>query len=241
MSDSDVTQAYDMASAEDRHRAAGEYVLGTLLPQEKAAFEAVMAFSPELQTDVQQWREHLQLLDRSLEPVTPPPRVWQNIQQQIRPQKPGFSLKFWQLSAMVSFSFALALATLLLFKPPMLNATMADHLYVVNSPQKQPAWLVNASMDRSHLMVQTIKPADVPAGKVCKLWLKVGDQYAMVGTLPHSGISKLNVPDRMRPQLVNAQIIISIDTLESDNNPNKMGTVVDQGGFMPLEGSLRRF
>ncbi len=236
-----ITEPYDLTLPEQRHLAAGEYVLNTLPPKEKASFEALMAFSPDLQADVQQWREQLQILDASLKPVQPPAHLWKKIEQQIKPSRSGFSLKFWQLSAMVSFSFSLALATVLLIKPPMMNTDTADHLYVVNSPEQKPAWLVNTSMDRSHLMVQTVKPASLPDGKVCKLWLKVGDQYAMVGILPHSGLSKLNVPQWMQNQLVNAQIIVSVDPMDSDNNPDEMGPVVDKGGFMPLEGSLRRF
>lgn len=236
-----VTEPYDLTSPEQRHLAAGEYVLNTLSPREKASFEALLAFSPDLQADVQQWRESLQILDSSLEPVKPPARLWKKIEQQIEPAHKGFSLRFWQLSAMISFSFTLALATVLFFKPPMINADMADHLYVVNSPEKKPAWLVNASMDRSHLMVQTVKPATIPDGKVCKLWLKMGNQYAMVGTLPHSGLIKLDVPQWMQAQLVDAQIIVSVDPMNSDNNPDLMGPVVDKGGFMPLTGSLRRF
>ena len=90
-------------------------------------------------------------------------------------------------------------------------------------------------------MIQTVKPAELPDGKICKLWLKVGDKYAMIGTLPHSGLIKFDVPQWIQSDLVQAQIIISIDSINSDNNPDDMGPVVDKGDFMPLEGSIRRF
>ncbi|WP_028305292.1 anti-sigma factor [Oceanospirillum maris] len=236
-----IVEPYDLTDPESRHQAAGEYVLNTLTSREKASFEALLAFSHDLQADVQQWREHLQVLDRSLTPVAPPAKLWKQIEQQIQPARKGFGLKFWQLSSMVSFSFALALTSVLLLKPPMLNSDMADHLYVVNTPEHKPAWLVNTSMDRSHLMIQTVKPAELPDGKICKLWLKVGDKYAMIGTLPHSGLIKFDVPQWIQSDLVQAQIIISIDSINSDNNPDDMGPVVDKGDFMPLEGSIRRF
>lgn len=236
-----VTEPYDLTSPEQRHLAAGEYVLNTLSPREKASFEALLAFSPDLQADVQQWREDLQVLDTSLTPVQPPARLWKKIKQDIGPRQRSLGLRFWQLSSLVSFSFVLALATVLLLRTPMLNTEMADHLYVVNSPEQKPAWLVNTSMDRSHLMIQTVQPADVPEGRVCKLWLKVGDQYAMVGVLPHSGLLRLNVPQWAQQQLIEAQVIISIEPVNGVDNPDDMGPVVDKGGFMPLQGSLRRF
>lgn len=232
---------YDLTDPEQRHQAAGEYVLNTLSEREKAAFEALMAYSHDLQADVQQWREHLQVLDSSLQPITPPARVWQNIEQQLAPKRTGPGLRFWQLTSMVSVSFALALTTVLLLKQPMLNASMADHLYVVKSERQQPAWLVNASMDRTHLMIQTLEPADVPTGKVCKLWLKVGDQYALIGTLPKSGISKMSVPKWLHPELLSARVVISMEPENKRYDPNLIGPVVDQGDFMAIKGSVRRF
>ena len=238
-----MSEPYDLSCPKQRQQAAGEYVLNTLSPDEKASFEALMAFSPDLQQEVQQWREHLQVLDSSLKPVPPPAGLWQKIEQEIQPARKSFSfsLRFWQLTSLISLSCALVLMTLLLLKPPMINAHMADHLYVVNNPERTPAWLVNASVDRSHLMVQTIKPATIPEGKVCRLWLKLGDQYVMAGVLPHSGLLKLSVPAWMQSQLVQAELIISVDAANSGDTPDTMGAVVDQGGFMPLTGSLRRF
>ncbi|OPX55128.1 Anti-sigma-K factor RskA [Oceanospirillum multiglobuliferum] len=230
----------DLTDPEQRNQAAGEYVLGTLSVQDKAAFEALLVFSTDLQKEVEQWREHLQLLNSQLEPVQPPKRVWRAIEEIVKPEPWFKRLNFWQWSTAVSFSCAFVLGlTLLLQKPPMDNT--ADHLYVVHNDEKKPAWLVNTSMDRSNVMVQTIDPAKLPSGLVCKLWLKINGEYLMLGTLPHNGLEKMMVPEPYRPMLVKAEVLVSVEPINGDNDPDKMGRVVDRGGFMPLSGSTRRF
>lgn len=235
-----MPHSIDLTDPEQRDQAAAEYVLGTLSTEDKVAFEALLAFSPDLQKTVQLWREHLQALNQQLPPVTPPKRVWRAIEDHLSPIPWFKRLQLWQWSTAVSSVGVLVLSLMLwLEKPPMDNT--ADHLYVVHNEAQKPAWLVNTSMDRSNVMVQTIAPAELPTGLVCKLWLKINNEYLMLGTLPHQGLEKMMIPEPYRPMLIQAEVLVSVEPIHGDNDPNKMGPVVDRGGFMPLKGSTRRF
>ncbi|MBB1486939.1 anti-sigma factor [Oceanospirillum sediminis] len=234
-------ESIDLTDPEQRNQAAAEYVLGTLSTRDKAAFEALLAFSPDLQQEVSQWREHLQTLNDSLPPISPPRRIWQAIEQEIHPRRWFESLKLWQLTTAVSFSFMLALGSALVLQKPAMENSSADYVYVVNSSEQKPAWLVNTSMDRSNVMVQTVQPPELDSGLVCKLWLKVNGEYVMLGTLPHEGLGKYTVPSRYRQKLVQAEVLVSIEPMRGKDDPDNMGPVVDRGNFMPMEGSTRRF
>jgi len=234
-------ESIDLTDPEQRNQAAAEYVLGTLSARDKAAFEALLAFSPDLQQEVSQWREHLQTLNDSLTPVSPPKRIWQAIEQEIHPRRWFESLKLWQLTTAVSFSFMLALGSALVLQKPAMENSSADYVYVVNSKEQKPAWLVNTSMDRSNVMVQTVQPPELDSGLVCKLWLKVNGEYVMLGTLPHEGLDKYSVPSQYRQKLVQAEVLVSIEPMRGEDDPDNMGPVVDRGNFMPMEGSTRRF
>ena len=72
-------ESFDLSDPELREAAAGEYALGTLTRDERAAFESLLAVSHDLQRDVERWREHLNVFNEQLPPVTPPAHVWQGI------------------------------------------------------------------------------------------------------------------------------------------------------------------
>lgn len=62
---------------------AGEYVLGLLSEDERAAFEARLASEPSTRAFVADWRERLLELDLSAAPVTPSPDLWPGIERRI--------------------------------------------------------------------------------------------------------------------------------------------------------------
>ena len=70
---------FDLSDPEARELAAGEYVLGTLDRDQRAEVEALLAVSTDLQRSVDAWREHLQIFNQQLEPVTPPGHLWSGI------------------------------------------------------------------------------------------------------------------------------------------------------------------
>ena len=62
---------------------AGEYVLGTLQGQERIDFERRLQTDIQLQDEVDAWHRRLSPMLDSIEPVTPPEAVWDQISKRI--------------------------------------------------------------------------------------------------------------------------------------------------------------
>lgn len=74
---------------DDRDWLAAEFVLGVLDPQQASAVEQALAEDAELSARVAFWRERLAGLDSDLPPITPPKRVWENIERALDAQASG--------------------------------------------------------------------------------------------------------------------------------------------------------
>ncbi len=70
-----------MAGQDDLDALAGEYVLGTLSGDERAAVERRMLDNPALATAIDDWQDRLSPLATRLAPVIPRPEVWQRIRR----------------------------------------------------------------------------------------------------------------------------------------------------------------
>lgn len=66
---------------QERSAQAGEYVLGTLSPEERREFEQAAAADPELRAEQQRWEKHLAGLGLKLRPQAPRPIVWLDVLQ----------------------------------------------------------------------------------------------------------------------------------------------------------------
>ena len=72
-----------MAGEDDLDLLAGEYVLGTLLPDERAAVSRRLLDNPDLALRVAAWEARLAPLSEDLAPVVPRPQVWQQVKRAI--------------------------------------------------------------------------------------------------------------------------------------------------------------
>lgn len=71
--------------AQDRDAAAGEYVLGTLVADERDAFERALAGDAALQQAVYAWQDRLLGLAARVAPVAPPAGLWERIAMRTGP------------------------------------------------------------------------------------------------------------------------------------------------------------
>ncbi len=67
--------------SEDAKASAGEYVLGTLVGDERRQFEARLATDPALQAEVYAWQDQLLTLALRVGPVEPDPKAWTAIER----------------------------------------------------------------------------------------------------------------------------------------------------------------
>lgn len=82
-------------TTQDQQLDAAEYVIGTLTPDERRAFEEAVASEPDLRKDVAFWENALGLMNASVAPEVVPDTVWPGIEQAIgarsefRPSEPA--------------------------------------------------------------------------------------------------------------------------------------------------------
>ncbi|MEW8692994.1 MAG: anti-sigma factor [Candidatus Thiodiazotropha endolucinida] len=202
---------------------AGEYVLGTLQGQERIEFEQRLQTDMQLQGEVDAWQRRLEPMLDSIEPVTPPKAVWDQIASRIDPDDTrveattGFwnSLNFWRSLGMVTATLVLVMGMTLMTTRQQDMAM--DSIMVVLNDQLKPGWLVGAVDNDPFLKVKAVEPTPLPQGKVCQLWLEdeLGNLHPL-GILPHDGSMRMNLPAALRDRQRFKVSVESTDQLPKD-------------------------
>ena len=176
---------------DDRSVAAGEYVLGTLQAQDRAAFDRALAHDPALQAEVYAWQDRLVGLAHRVDAVEPDPQWWSLIEARLLPAsataplpaaatvRPAPSandplwrrLRLWQTVSGLAVAASLLLATLLVARMPT-GIEPARYLAVLQAPDKSAGWVVEASVGGRLRLVPLGTAAPVPAGKALQFWTK---------------------------------------------------------------------
>jgi anti-sigma-K factor RskA len=186
---------------------AGEYVLGTMQGQERIDFEKRLQTDRQLQSEVDAWQQRLSPMLDTIEPVTPPAAVWDQIASRIETTGAreeigsGFwnSLPFWRNLGMLAATLVLVLGMTLLTTRQQ-GAEM-DSIMVVLNDQSRPGWLVGAANDVPYLKVKAVEPTPLPKGKVCQLWMEDEQGHLHpLGLLPHDGSMRMTLPITLTDQ-----------------------------------------
>lgn len=199
--------------AQERSAAAGEYVLGTLVGDELAQFEAALAQDSGLRAEIYAWQDRLLGLARLAPPADPDAAVWQRIEQAIgarpaaaapalRARGPASNDSLWQrvgvLQAFgaVAMAVLVVLAALLVFRPPA--AESARYLALLQAPaDKSTGWVVEViAGDRVRLVpVAAAAGTAVPEGKALQFWTKPQGAAGptSLGLVPAGRITELPV------------------------------------------------
>jgi anti-sigma-K factor RskA len=187
-----------MAADDDLEVLAGEYVLGTLAPDEHRAVERRLLDNPDLARRVAVWEDRLAPLSEDLPPVTPRPEVWQQLRFAVtgRGREPRARwwdrVGLWRGWAAAATAAAAALAALVLLRPPAEPQLVA----VLSNPEGRPLWVVRASADESRLLAQSVA-AGAAADRVPELWLLPGEGRAPVslGVLDPAGVNRRSLAE----------------------------------------------
>lgn len=179
---------------QERTADAGEYVLGTLTPAERRAFESALAGDDGLQREVYAWQDRLLGLTRQLLPVAVSPHLWPRIDARLvaptRFVAPSgaapaandalwSSLRFWRWLSGGAVAAAVVMSALLVrtqLPPAGVESVQAEaprYLAVLQSPDKlATGWIVETVGPDAIRLVQVGEGAVIPEGKTMQFWTK---------------------------------------------------------------------
>ena len=171
---------------EDRDVAAGEYVMGTLTRDERAAFDQRLATDTGLQSAVYAWQDRLLDLTRRAAPLEPTPEVWTRIESRLgttdeAPRATSAAndtfwnrIGTWRAAAGLAMAASLLLAVQLAMRGPATPAMEVErYLAVLQSPaEKATGWIVEATSGEGVRLVPVGDPVPPPPGKSLQFWTK---------------------------------------------------------------------
>ena len=166
----------DYSRPELAQRLAAEYVLGTLHGPARRRFETLLPAHPALRQAVAQWQQDLMPLAASVQPVVPPPQVWQGVQARLF-GTPEAAPSLWQrLALWRSLSGVATAAALAMFLVASQTPAPQAPLLVVLAANPQAALALNASFvasisaDGRALVLKPLNEVSLDAGRALELW-----------------------------------------------------------------------
>ena len=232
---------------------AQEYVLGVLDAVEQADIARASATDAALQAAITAWERRLAPLARLVDPVPPPPALWERLAGSIAAAPPAGEvvafarpaavvdrrlLRRWQAATAVSMALAASLAVVaalpLLQRPPAPAVAPAPAALLVASltTYGQPASGYVATIEGGSLIVRPTTAAAVPAGRDLELWsLPPGAKApAALGLLPAEGVRLSSAAARP-----GTQILISLEPRGGSPTGLPTGPVLFAGTLTRLD------
>jgi anti-sigma-K factor RskA len=215
---------------------AGEYVLGVLSAEERAAFELRMVREPALAGLVEEWQARLLPLDEGLTPIAPTPAVWHRIGRSIQPRRPRprtprwNRLAFWRGWALAATAAAFGLLVLLGIE----RAPAPQLVAVLNDNSGRPLWIVSAGSAADRLVA---RPLGSPGGeaRVPELWLlpRDGRPPISLGVLDRQGNNRRGLAPPAQALLEpGASLAVSLEPVGGSPTGQPTGPVVSSGTLL---------
>lgn len=211
---------------------AGEYVLGVLDQSERQAVRLRARTDPELARAIAAWERRLGPMAVVLDPVPPPPALWDRLEAAIDAGPPEIvplthprARWAWPAATAISLALAAGLAAFIVLRPAAAPVRVAS-LVPINAPS--PAFVAQAAADGT-VTVAAVSPQDVPDGHDLELWvLPPGAQkVASLGVLPKTGrLLKLTAPPA-----TGTQFLVSLEPAGGSPTGQPTGPVLYAGVF----------
>lgn len=172
---------------------AGEYVLGTLDAAERATVAARRQREPALDTAIGEWEMRLAPLNGLVAPVTPPPDLFQRIEQRLQATEESSTsvlvelaelrtrLARWKQVAAAASAVAAALAVTIGLRETIVRPQQPTHVAVFAKDDVLPSFYLTMDLERRELTIRPIDAQRQP-GKTYQLWI-ASDQ---LGPVPQS-------------------------------------------------------
>jgi len=177
---------------------AAQYALGTLSPRARRRLVHIARRDPRVAQVLSQWELRLASLASAAPPVTPPPRVWDNIAARLGlasaragPSRAAFG--WWRglalASSLAAIVLAIALSTL---RPEPAGPSL---VVVLAGADARPALVATGSGDARTLTFKAVVPLGVASDRALELWaLPEGAAPRSLGLIPSSGTGAIRVP-----------------------------------------------
>lgn len=156
---------------------AGEYVLGTLSPEQHADVTKRLPTDASLRAAVDAWEGRLLDLTALAPPLRPSARLWGRVQRsldELAAPPSRHQARWWQRLGLWQGLSGAGLAASLLLGLTLLTASPAptQYLVVLVAPNSQaPGWVVQAS-DRRTIELLPLGRDSIPEGMALQFWTK---------------------------------------------------------------------
>lgn len=173
----------DLRDPAERDAVAGEFVLGTLSAEDRAAVEAALPGNAALRAAVYAWQDRLLALTAHAPAVPPSPALWPRLEAALAwrdlparaaPARAPWwrGLRFWQGLGALSVAASLVLALRLVAPLPTVDAPR--YVAVLESPDDRRAagWVVEVQAGGALRLVPVGDAPVVPAGRALQFWTK---------------------------------------------------------------------
>lgn len=224
---------------------AARYVLGVLKGPARSRFEREMMCSWRIRQEVWFWERQLQPLAGQVPAITPPARAWKNLHQQLWPERQAvrtarWTLGLWQGWSVAATAAACLLALALVIQPALQAPQIAGTskwLAVVQSPQAEPLWLVDADENQTNLRLKAIAAPAAGTAKDFELWLLPSTgQPLSIGLLPSGDVEvtlRLS-PEQFKALLESKALAISVEPKGGSPTGLPTGPVVYQSRMLKI-------
>ncbi len=223
--------------AEDPEGVAGEYVLGTLPPDEHAAFARALEQDARLRARVAAWEERLLPLAETIPTATPAPETWAAIEartggareefERARLAKLERGLLRWRFAAGAATALAAGLALWIAIGPRQ-SVDETRYLAVVDRGGALPALIVTVDLGGGTVQVRSLA-AETPRDHSLELW------YVGAGAAPRSlglvtdATARRPIPAALREGAEGGSLAVSVEPKGGSPTGAPTGPVIYSG------------
>ena len=223
----DNQQLADMLSA--------EYILGTLKGAARRRFEQLIRQKPVWAQTLNWWEGHMHLLADTVPAVSPPNKVWKNIEAQLFNRKATQHSAWWKNWAFASTALATGLAILLVIQTPQsLNDSKPAAVALLATEKSEAGWLLNETKKSdTDVTINAIAlvSLQLKADNAFELWLLPADKSKPIslGLLPQQGNNVFKVPKDVIPLMATGLLAVSLEPVGGSPTGQPTGAVLYQG------------